>query len=371
MIKNCRFISISMTYLPNSNWTYASVFLTVVLLLPVVMSAVQTTGQFADPGILPDSPFYSLKKTFEVVELLFTPDPVAKAVKHMKFSELRLAEAAEMAKQGRMGHFDSLMADYENELAQAGQQVDETTDSDKKEQVYLTVMNATMNHVQTLETVRAQVPAHAALKIAEAEQRSLNGNLNTLNSLSRINPELAEQVYEEESQLIGWGSDNSGGQGQQQDMGGQDNTPITSSPANQTNQTIPAEGSKFQCPLDFSFIPSEPGPIAGLSGFPPEFKSFNTDVEINIEGEKWYVSLKKGTFYYNGREVQGSPDYIISTGSCTANELINDTSSENIARLYDEGRISIKGTTLMARIQLELFKAMVKEKLAEIGTDSG
>mgnify|MGYP001567619470 CR=1 FL=1 len=362
-----------MACLSNSNCKYPAVFLFAVLLLPVVMSAAQATGQFADPGILPDSPFYSLKKAFEVVELLFTPDPVAKAGKHLKFSELRLAEAAEMAKQGRMGHFDSLMVDYENELAQAGQQADETTDSDKKEQVYLTVMDATINHVQTLETVREQVPAPAALKIAEAEQRSLNGNLNALSSLSRINPALADQVYEEESQLIGGGSDNSGGQGQQQDTGGQDNSSAQSGQANQTNQTSPTEptaGSQFQCPLDFSFVPGEPGPIASLSGLPPEFKSFSTDVEINIEGAKWYVSLKKGTFYYDGRAVKGSPDYIISTDSCTANELINDASSENIARLYDAGKISVKGTSLMARIQLELFKAMAKEKLAEMGTGS-
>jgi hypothetical protein len=273
-----------------------------------------------------------------------------------------------MAKQGRMDIFDLLMADYEHELAQAGRQADETTNSDKKEQVYLTVMDATINHVQTLETVRAQVPSPAALKIAEAEQRSLNGNLNALSSLSRINPALANQVYEEESQLIGVGSDgsdNSGGQ--QQGGGGRGNQSAQSRLANQTS---PAEGSKFQCPMNLSFVPGGPGPIASLSGLPPVFESFNTDVEINIEGEKWYVSLKKGTFYYDGRVAQGSPDYIISTDSCTANELLNDTSSENIAQLYNAGKISVKGTTLIARIQLELFKAMAKEKLAEIGTGS-
>ena len=52
-------------------------------------------------GTTPDSWLYGFKKFFEGVDLFFTSDDVAKAEKHAYLAELRLAEAKEMAENGK------------------------------------------------------------------------------------------------------------------------------------------------------------------------------------------------------------------------------------------------------------------------------
>lgn len=49
--------------------------------------------EFSNPGLLPDSPFYFLKRITENVRLLFTFDPEDKAKLHLDFAKTRLVEA--------------------------------------------------------------------------------------------------------------------------------------------------------------------------------------------------------------------------------------------------------------------------------------
>lgn len=75
------------------------------------------------PGTTPDVPFfYDLKRGFENLDLMMTPDYTpAKAEKYLHYAELRLAEMVAMANKGKVNQVIKLASDYNNAMGQAGQ----------------------------------------------------------------------------------------------------------------------------------------------------------------------------------------------------------------------------------------------------------
>jgi hypothetical protein len=147
-------------------------------------------------GITPDSWMYGFKKFFEGVDLFFTFDDVAKAEKYVRYAELRLAEAKEMAEKGKPEFVDDLLKEYKdnlergNEILKIAQQVGKNVTK-----VAELVAVATSIHVDVLENVLQKVPEQAKPAIERAINSSKRGNEEALNVLEKIQPEKAAEIH--------------------------------------------------------------------------------------------------------------------------------------------------------------------------------
>ncbi|MCD6226448.1 MAG: S8 family serine peptidase [Candidatus Aenigmarchaeota archaeon] len=147
-------------------------------------------------GITPDSWMYGFKKFFEDVDMFFTFDDVAKAEKHLKYAELRLAEAKEMAEKGKPGFVDDLIEEYEdnlekaNEISKIAQQVGKNVTK-----VTELVAVATSIHVDVLENILEKVPEQTKPSIQRAITSSKRENEEALKVLEKTQPEKAAEIH--------------------------------------------------------------------------------------------------------------------------------------------------------------------------------
>jgi len=147
-------------------------------------------------GITPDSWMYRFKRFFEGIDLFFTFDDVAKAEKYLKYAELRLTEAKEMAEKGKPEFVDDLIEEYEdnlekaNEISKIAQQVGKNVTK-----VTELVAVATSIHVDVLENVLEKVPEQAKPSIQRAITSSKRGNEEALNVLEKARPEKAAEIH--------------------------------------------------------------------------------------------------------------------------------------------------------------------------------
>ena len=147
-------------------------------------------------GITPDSWMYGFKRFFEDIDLFFTFDDVAKAEKYLKYAELRLAEAKEMAEKGKPEFVDDLIEEYEdnlekaNEISKIAQQLGKNVTK-----VTELVAVATSIHVDVLENVLEKVPEQAKPSIQRAITSSKRGNEEALKVLEKTQPEKAAEIH--------------------------------------------------------------------------------------------------------------------------------------------------------------------------------
>ncbi|HDJ96816.1 MAG TPA: hypothetical protein ENG45_01955 [Candidatus Aenigmarchaeota archaeon] len=146
-------------------------------------------------GIMPDSPLYVFKKLFEKLDLFLTFEEVAKAEKHLKYAEVRLAEAREMIEKGKTEYVDELLEEYEDNLEMANQiaKVAQKLGKNVSKVVELVAIATTM-HLDVLEGVYEKVPEQAKPAIEKAMNFSKKGNKEALNVLKNVLPERAAEV---------------------------------------------------------------------------------------------------------------------------------------------------------------------------------
>ena len=301
------------------------------LMLLLVSGLVAKATGLPDTGMLPDSPFYFLKQSMENLNLMLTFDQTAKAELHLKFAELRLAESSAMMARGKPELAVKMMAQYEAEVGQANAIGDQAQDPAVREQIYLEVSEATYRHIQVIDGLMAEgnLPEEAQVKLSEAKQRSLRGHDVALDRLSDLNPQSAEQLRGEQSDI------------------------------SQLTQTL--------CQVNESIFP--PVGLLGKPDLPPEAAKLNINVELSVEGVQRFGELKDGGLYYYGTEKHSEPDYIVSTDSCTLADLLNNASGQKLIGAYNGGKITISATTPAGQIQLEILKQLAKQKLSKISQD--
>jgi len=147
-------------------------------------------------GVTPDSWIYGFKKLLESIDLFFTFDDVAKAEKHLKYAELRLAETKEMVERGKPEFVDDLIEEYEgnlekaNEILKIAQQVGKNV-----AKVTELVAVATSIHEDVLKNVLEKVPEQAKPAIQRAITSSKRGNEEALNILEKVQPEKAAEIH--------------------------------------------------------------------------------------------------------------------------------------------------------------------------------
>jgi len=147
-------------------------------------------------GVTPDSWLYGLKKFSENIDLFFTFDDLAKAEKLAYYAELRLAEAKELAENGKTEFVNDLVKEYKlnlensNELVKTAQQFGKNVTK-----VTGLIAVSTSIHVDILEEVLQQVPEKTKLSIQNAINYSKEGNKEALDVLEEVQPEVAAEIH--------------------------------------------------------------------------------------------------------------------------------------------------------------------------------
>ncbi len=162
------------------------------LLLAIPLASAQ--AQLPEPGTLPDSPFYGLKRFFESIGTTFTFDQEAKVTRALELAELRLAEAAMMAEMDKPEFVQSLTSDYEKEIENSNSAVSSISDPEKKRIASERVALATSHHLEVLDSVQDRVPEQARSAIAAAKDTSIEGNIESLRILATEDPDRAAEL---------------------------------------------------------------------------------------------------------------------------------------------------------------------------------
>tara|TARA_Y100000310_G_C20679389_1_gene815013 strand:- start:646 stop:1425 length:780 start_codon:yes stop_codon:yes gene_type:complete len=125
-----------------------------------------------DPGALPDSPFYGLKKFGEKVGLAFSFSEESKTEKRLEYAERRIAEAHVMNAGGKSDYVPELLSEYELIMEELVPEVagSETVDTQSA------VAEATEDHAKVLSSFYDDVPEETRGVVAHATAVSIEGN---------------------------------------------------------------------------------------------------------------------------------------------------------------------------------------------------
>jgi len=165
-----------------------------IIVLFLFLNIVHAQTELPQPGILPDSPFYGLKKAFEGIGNVFTFGETAKVERALKLAEQRLAETEAMSARGKPEFVEGLSKEYEREVEKANEIAALAREANKREELSELVSKATSQHLTVLDEVQERVPEQAKEAIAAARERSISGNQEALKALARENPEKAAEI---------------------------------------------------------------------------------------------------------------------------------------------------------------------------------
>ncbi len=176
-----------------NRWGMKRAFPAIALLL-LVLPLADAQGQLPEPGTLPDSPFYGLKRFFEGIGTAFTFDQEAKAARALELAELRLAEARAMAEMGKPEFVQDLASDYEKEIENSNAALASISEPERKRIASERVAVSTLRHLDVLDSIKDRVPEQARPAIIAAKERSIEGNVESLRALAAEDPERAAEV---------------------------------------------------------------------------------------------------------------------------------------------------------------------------------
>lgn len=168
----------------KSSIFFSSLLLITFLLFGGVANAAE--DELPDPGILPGNPFYFLDTVFEGLGTIFTFGDQAKAERFLGLAEERLAEANELAEQGKSNRAEKATEKYTQRLAKALDRAQKAKDKGKDTDAVLTkIAEATVRHQEVLARVYEKVPEQAKEAIAKAMLKSAKGHETALNAVSK------------------------------------------------------------------------------------------------------------------------------------------------------------------------------------------
>ncbi len=168
--------------------------LSILMILLLLNLVYAQSEELSNPGTLPDSAFYGLKKAFEGLGNAFTFGETAKTARALKLAERRLAEAEAMANKGESEFVDELSEEYENQINKANEIASLAKEASDKEKLAELVSMATLQHLTVLDEVQERVPEQARERIVAARERSIRGNQEALKTLARENPEKSAEI---------------------------------------------------------------------------------------------------------------------------------------------------------------------------------
>ena len=166
-----------------------SIFIFILLLTTNI--AIAQEEQLPDPGILPDSPLYGLKKAAEAVGTFFTFGQEKKAERMLQLAEKRLAEAEAVGKEGKKTAADKAIKGYQKAIENA--QI-HARNAERKAEVLEKVAEKTSKHLSILDKIKDKVPEQVKEAITKAKEASMNEQKKALRALSEDKPEKAAEI---------------------------------------------------------------------------------------------------------------------------------------------------------------------------------
>lgn len=127
----------------------------------------------SDPKILPDSPWYGLKKFWEGIKDSFTFNPIVKAENSLARASERLIEIQKLVDQGKIKDADKIIAQYEKQIDKIKTRIEKLTDiqSDKTEKFLDKFAEYQIKHRLILEKIEESTANPESLK--EAKDKAL------------------------------------------------------------------------------------------------------------------------------------------------------------------------------------------------------
>ncbi len=150
------------------------------------------------PRLLPDSPFYFLKKFKERIEIFFAQAPEDQAEKYAELATRRVAETRMMVQRNKFQFIEKLMIQHQEHLEKSQEKIDEAEKKGRNiEKALETVTEATNQHLNVLAGVYERVPEQAQEAIEQAMEASSRGQERALEAISTEKREELREYVEE------------------------------------------------------------------------------------------------------------------------------------------------------------------------------
>lgn len=150
------------------------------------------------PKLLPDSPFYFLKKIKEKIELFLTQSPEEKSEKYTELATRRIAEVKIMINKNKFQLVEKLVKQHQEHLDKAEEEIKEAKEKGRDvERILGIVAQATSTHQKVLAEVYEKVPQQAKEAIEAAMEASSKGQERALEAISGEKKEEFREHIEE------------------------------------------------------------------------------------------------------------------------------------------------------------------------------
>ena len=163
--------------------------LAILVSLLVLSAPVMAVESLPDPGILPDSPIYGIKRAFESIETVFTFSNEAKAKVALKHAEKRLAEAKAMVEKGKPEFAEELVKEYEKKMNETNANAEKAIALGKNVTALIEhVTSRVSKHLEVLEQVYEKAP-----------EKAKPGLLRAINASSKVTVEIVSRMENSET----------------------------------------------------------------------------------------------------------------------------------------------------------------------------
>ncbi|MBU3897229.1 MAG: hypothetical protein KJ697_04880 [Nanoarchaeota archaeon] len=165
-----------------------AVLISLLVFAAPVMAAVEIENSIPDPGILPDSSLYGLKRGFENFEGIFKFSEAARAEFQVRLAEKRMSEANAMVGKGNQEKAQEMMQEYNTNMERANQEIENAIANGKNvTDVVARMTQKRESHMAVLQRVYDNAPEAAKAGLSNAIQ-------NAKQSTERIMEHIEERV---------------------------------------------------------------------------------------------------------------------------------------------------------------------------------
>ena len=145
-----------------------------------------------DPGILPNSPFYGLKRTFEMIGTILTIGDHAKALRALDLAQTRLAEARTMTYLDRPEFVSDLLDQYSRQIVNANSLASSLPDENGT--LSEKIASSTSKDLLVLDDLETRLPENATQAVNVAKGKAMTENIQAIEHLSSRNPGKAADI---------------------------------------------------------------------------------------------------------------------------------------------------------------------------------
>jgi len=161
----------------------------------------QTPNETEDPGILPDSPFYTLKTIWEQVQAFLARDPSKKAELYLRFAHRRLLEVQKMCEKGKCDIAERWTQRFQERIQMTSQEMEQAQKQGQDVAALVAKLQANLARQQAvLDRVIENAPEPAKDALMKAKENSARGINQAIESITKEKPAGTGQETETEEE---------------------------------------------------------------------------------------------------------------------------------------------------------------------------